>query len=504
MTNQGALAIRSQYDVIIVGSGFSGSLLAWILCRSELAVLLIDRTAHPRFAIGESSTPIADFLLWHIAKRWNLEPLKPLAKWGTWKSTYPQVGCGKKRGFSYYRHLANQPYTDDLRHSYSYLVAASSDDGSSDTHWLRSDVDHFLFRQALNDGVEAAVPAQMSSALWDSQSRCWSVRIENRAESYGIRSRWLIDASGNGRAMQTWTGTTDVSHRMKTRTGAIYAHFRGVSSFSCNTPDGLEDQRLYFDGDDAAQHHLMDDGWLWVLRFDHGVASVGMVLPEASFLSIETQAEAEKLWLGRLRKYPSIGQLLTRAQMVAPAGGLQWAPRLSRRLNLAAGPGWASLPNAFGFIDPLHSTGIAHALSGVVRLAIALSQRDPQAHLDRYAVELEKEIEWIDEIVSGCYSALPCFDRFIGMSAFYFLSTIGTERHLKLGQLEWPSGFFHCNDSELREVLRNAKKKIEDRHSSDSPDVFNDWIRESIAPWNDVGLLDPNRRNRMAHTATKS
>ena len=52
-----------RYDIIVVGSGFSGSLLAWILASQGRSVLLIDRSKHPRFAVGESSTPTADFLL---------------------------------------------------------------------------------------------------------------------------------------------------------------------------------------------------------------------------------------------------------------------------------------------------------------------------------------------------------------------------------------------------------------------------------------------------------
>ncbi|MCE2784228.1 MAG: FAD-dependent oxidoreductase, partial [Pirellula sp.] len=73
-----------RYDIIVVGSGFSGSLLAWILASQGRSVLLIDRSKHPRFAVGESSTPTADFLLAYLAQRWNLPALAPLASWGQW------------------------------------------------------------------------------------------------------------------------------------------------------------------------------------------------------------------------------------------------------------------------------------------------------------------------------------------------------------------------------------------------------------------------------------
>ena len=135
---------RKVFDYLVVGSGFSGSLLSWILASQGRSVLLVDKAKHPRFAIGESSTPTADFLVAFLAQRWNLKPLAPLASWGNWKSHYPNLRCGKKRGFSYYEHRRHQslPYGELDRHS--VLVAASASDAWSDTHWLRSDVDAFL------------------------------------------------------------------------------------------------------------------------------------------------------------------------------------------------------------------------------------------------------------------------------------------------------------------------------------------------------------------------
>ena len=55
--------------ILIIGSGFSGSLLATILAKSGVKVILIDRQSHPRFAIGESSTPTATLILKSLIKR---------------------------------------------------------------------------------------------------------------------------------------------------------------------------------------------------------------------------------------------------------------------------------------------------------------------------------------------------------------------------------------------------------------------------------------------------
>jgi len=89
--------IRADADVAVIGSGFAGSLTALILTRMGLRVILLDKTRHPRFAIGESSTPAADLVLASLCDRYDLPLLKPLCKYGTWQRECPQFACGLKR-----------------------------------------------------------------------------------------------------------------------------------------------------------------------------------------------------------------------------------------------------------------------------------------------------------------------------------------------------------------------------------------------------------------------
>ncbi|HRA88928.1 MAG TPA: FAD-dependent monooxygenase, partial [Planctomycetaceae bacterium] len=80
-------SIKTEF--LILGSGFGGSLLALILARAGKSVAMVDRSQHPRFAIGESSTPLADRTLAQIADRYGLPELQPLCQWGSWKRQYP-------------------------------------------------------------------------------------------------------------------------------------------------------------------------------------------------------------------------------------------------------------------------------------------------------------------------------------------------------------------------------------------------------------------------------
>ncbi len=82
-------------EIAVLGSGFGGTLLAIIAQRLGFATALVERGSHPRFAIGESSTPLADFKLATIADRFGLDWLRPFARYGSWKTAYPHVGCGR-------------------------------------------------------------------------------------------------------------------------------------------------------------------------------------------------------------------------------------------------------------------------------------------------------------------------------------------------------------------------------------------------------------------------
>src|SRR3954469_11321543 len=114
-----------DFDVAIVGSGFGGSLMAMIARRLGRSVILIDRGRHPRFAIGESSTPLANLLLEEIAREDQLHALLPFTKWGTWQATHPELACGLKRGFPFYHHQLGKPWQADAFRRNELLVAAS-------------------------------------------------------------------------------------------------------------------------------------------------------------------------------------------------------------------------------------------------------------------------------------------------------------------------------------------------------------------------------------------
>src|SRR6266568_3818683 len=146
--------MNRDFDIAVIGSGFGGSLMAMIARRLGRSVILLERGQHPRFVIGESSTPLANLLLDELARRYDLPRLLPLVKWGSWQKTYQQIACGLKLGFTFYHHQFDRPFDYHPDHRNQLLVAASPRDEIADTHWYRPDFDAFLVHVAREGGVE--------------------------------------------------------------------------------------------------------------------------------------------------------------------------------------------------------------------------------------------------------------------------------------------------------------------------------------------------------------
>lgn len=501
-------------DVIVLGSSFTGSLLAWILASRGMRVIVLDRGRHPRFAVGESSTPTADATIARIAARWDLPALAPLARYGSWRRAYPQLGRGLKRGFSYFQHRPGEPFADGAEHDASLLVAASASDEDSDTHWVRADVDHFLFGQAVAAGADCREEATIESldgprdsGPGDPATPCWSVRWRAPEGAGSATAPRLVDATGGGGVLAAHLDLEPLDAALTTRTAAIFTHVAGLGSWDRLRQEAGDASTVSpFRSDDAAQHHLLVDGWVWMLRFDDDRASVGIVtrhdaggVPPAAATSLPAR------WENCLADYPDVRALFAGARMLRPLATID---RISRLWARASGPGWAMLPTTAGFVDPLHSTGIAHGLSGVERVAaLLLAERHDETAWLGYGRDVVDEVRWIDALVGGCYAAIPDFELFRLASTLYFLAVVASERADAAGLPPSDRGFLSAKNTPLRHSLTASlaalRQVIASAPAAAARAAALAAIRADLAPWDQVGLLDPASKNRIAHTAAR-
>lgn len=495
-------------DIAIIGSGFAGSLMGLILQRQGRSCVIIDRQKHPRFAIGESSTPLADMVLRDLARLYDLPRLAPLSKYGSWMTSYPHVMRGLKRGFSYFAHLPNQPFVASPEHANELLVAASNDDAGSDTHWLRSDVDSFFAEEARAAGVPLLEETTISRL--EQMGDGWELQGEHGDETIHIASKFIIDASGDGKVLARTLGIADEAHKLRTNSRPLFAHFaqqklwRGMlAERGANLVDHP------FDCDQAALHQVMDGAWMWQLRFDSEVVSSGFAIDAAKH-PIDDSLSPQQEWDLWMKRYPTLSEQFAAATIVNPPRGLIRGGRMQRALAQSAGENWIMLPHTAGFIDPLHSSGIAHTLFGIQRLAAVLEQhwgrQTLPAELQTCARLSREELTLIDTFVAGCYAGLADFRLFTAMCMFYFAGTITCERRRCHADCQESVVFLNADDAVFRQAVEQGYQALlallqRGRPSDQEIESFTALVRDLIAPWNSVGLMNPAARNMYHHTA---
>ena len=506
---------QKSFDVAIVGSSFSGAILAWILAKAGRQVLILDRASHPRFAIGESSTPLADMLLEQIADQFGISKLHAMSRWGSWQSQIPSVGAGMKRGFSYFKHSKGTPFQETAKHENSLLVAASATDDLSDTHWLRSDVDRWLIENAIAEGVTLVDGFELRGVSADSEY--WAIHGECNGVKEIFSANCIVDSTGKSAALARLLGAEDCSSQLQVCNSAIFGHFEGVGSFDSWLSENSPASKPFpFPSDNAAQHHLTEEGWFWMLRFKSNLTSVGFVECPAQTVGVPSQDSTIGRWKKLLESYPSIADVMQGAQLVNPMESgkpvLGCIPRISQlwRITgsqLQSGPPWCMLANTVGIVDPLHSTGIAHGLSGVWRTANAILSSANNAQLKARFVSINEqmyaEILWIDEVIQLCYDAKESgFEMFVAACCVYFLSAIHCERQLATtGEMQ--NGLFAKDNSLWRTVVRDFHAQVRasrtDTNSRAKQRIIDEFTK-AIEPWNDVGLLDSALRNRISRS----
>lgn len=478
---------RAVYDLAVVGSAFAGSLTALIARRLGRSVVLIERGRHPRYVIGESSTPLTNLLLEELAHQFDLPRVQALTKWGTWQRTHPGLAAGLKRGFSFYHHTPGTDWSPCPDHSNEFLMAASANDETSDTHWFRPEFDHFFQQEAVSLGADYFDETELK----EFENTREDVRLAGtrRGEPVAFRARFLVDASGARGFLWRILGLKEASFTDYPETEALYSHFTGIGRWENAVPQ--EDAEPPYPPDDAALHHVFPGGWMWILPFNNGITSAGVSVSRelARELALE---EGEPAWERLRSRLPSVARQLAEARPLRPFTHL---PRLSFRSPVLHGPRWVMLPSAAGFLDPLLSTGFALTLQGIQRLAVRLKNEfvPSPASLASYAEETSRDLEIVAELIGALHRNLHRPVVFQSLMMLYFTAATFAETARRLGPADRTPAFLLRDRPQFHDPALQLCAWA--RQTEVSPKKFSAAVHRTIQPFNVAGLMNPERRN---------
>ena len=488
------MTTHEKADLLILGAGFAGSLMALVAQRLGLRVVLVEKGRHPRFAVGESSTPIANLVLEQLARTYDLPRLLPLTKYGRWQATYPHLACGLKRGFTFIRHRPGEPFVPRADHPDELLVAASPRDEVGDTHWFREHFDNFIVEETRTAGVPYYDQAEVVSL---EHHDGWRVRAVRPEEELLVTAAFLVDATGPSGLLPRALGIDTDPATVRTNSWSVYSHFSGVGMWQdvLRERGGTTDDHPY-PCDHAALHHVLEDGWIWVLRFNNGITSAGLMY-DGERRPPEPGANPAAVWAALLARYPSVARHFAEARPVRP-----WVrtSRIQRRARRTAGDDWAMLAHSAYFLDPLFSSGNAHSLLTIERLARIFARHwggaSLKAELVAYESALLREVDFLDRLVHGCYRAFGRFDLLAAFTMYYFAGAITSEERRLQGRAGAGDEFLFSHHPPFREAFLRGYDGLLQAVAAGSPAAeYERQVAADIEPYNTAGLCDPAKNN---------
>ncbi len=134
------------------------------------------------------------------------------------------------------------------------------------------------------------------------------------------------------------------------------------------------------------------------------MVSIGVVGDAAHLL--HDRGTPEQIFAEEVADCPSIAERLSRAERIA---GLDVVKEYSYTTDVAAGNGWVLVGDAWGFIDPLYSSGVYFALKSGELAADAIIEGFrtgdlSAAQLGKWAPDFKVGTNWVRKLVLAFYT----------------------------------------------------------------------------------------------------
>jgi len=369
------------YDVVVIGGALSGSALALLLRRwnPRARVLVVEESEAFDRKVGEATTELSSFFLTHVLRLHDLLSEEHLHKTGLrfWFSD------GRERPLSECSEVSSELVPS--------LPSFQLD---------RARLDQSLLELCADEGAEVLRPARVVDVELGRPTN--RVSVEHEGQRRELRARWVADASGKHCFLGRKLG---VIERFDDHpTSAAWGRWRGVKSLDSDEVlgrDVRETPGLHFipASRRLCTNHFMGHGWwCWLIPLVTGETSIGLVWDRRHF-DLAGEGRKHERYEAFVRGIDGLRDLLGEAEL--DVEDFRSYGQLAYRSRQYAGPGWALVGDAAGFLDPFYSPGLDHCAISIFATA-HLIDRESKGELE--GASLEEEVDIHNEHFTRSYS----------------------------------------------------------------------------------------------------
>ena len=409
---------NNQYDVIIAGAGMNGTILGSVLAKNGLQVLLTEAHEHPRFALGEALLPQSAMWAFILGEYYDLPEIAHLSHTDRIVENVTQE-CGLKKSIGFAYHQKHEPLNPQNCHQ---LIPPHLP-FYQESHLMRSEVDHYLLKVAMNYGCDYVDHTQVQGCTTTESG----VTLETSTGTYA--GQYLVDASGRNSPLAGKFNQRTESCSLETNSRAIFAHVENLTPFDdfISDQDHPNQSKLLHEG---TLHHVFDGGWLWVIPFNNfdrstsTQASLGLVLDAKKYPKDDSISPKDEFWQ-ILSAFPTIKESLS---SLPKTQAFRRTDRLQYNASQSVRHRYFATSNTHGFVDPLYSNGVINSLESVfigaelLLKAFANGGRDEDfapAHFQPLETLHHTQIQQADQMISNAYRAMGSFETWSAWTQYW-------------------------------------------------------------------------------------